>query len=50
MLVGMPSQALETRKFSAATDVWAYGVLLYEIWTKAATPYAGVFSAANFLF
>jgi serine/threonine protein kinase len=34
-------QALESRKFSPATDVWAYGVLLYEIWTKAATPYAG---------
>jgi hypothetical protein len=39
----MQAQALETRKFSAATDVWAYGVLLYEMWTKAATPYAGMY-------
>ncbi len=36
------SQALENKKFSAASDVWAYGVLLYEIWTKAETPYKGM--------
>lgn len=34
-------EALETRKYSVATDVWAYGILLYEIWTKGQTPYDG---------
>ena len=34
-------EALESRKFSTATDVWAYGVLLYEIWADGATPYDG---------
>jgi serine/threonine protein kinase len=32
-------EALDSRKFSAATDCWAYGILLYELWTNAATPY-----------
>lgn len=26
-------------KFSKAGDVWAYGVVLFEIWTRATTPY-----------
>ena len=32
-------EALEDRKFSDMTDVWSCGVLLYEIWTRADTPY-----------
>jgi serine/threonine protein kinase len=32
---------LEQRKFSAASDVWAFGILLYEMWTKGDTPYKG---------
>ena len=35
-------EALEKKKFSAASDVWAYGILLYEIWTRAETPYKGL--------
>jgi hypothetical protein len=32
-------EALDSRKFSAATDCWAYGILLYVLWTNAVTPY-----------
>lgn len=33
-------EALEERRFSEKTDVWACGVLFYEIFTRAETPYA----------
>lgn len=32
-------EVLEKRKFSAKSDVYALGILLYEIWTDGATPY-----------
>ena len=32
-------EALETRKFSQLSDVWSFGILMYEVWTKAALPY-----------
>ena len=32
-------EALEERKFSEQSDVWSFGVLMYEIWTHAETPY-----------
>lgn len=32
-------EVLEQRKFSVRSDMWAAGVLLYEIWTNGATPY-----------
>ena len=34
-------ECLEEHKFSEKSDVWSYAVLLYEVWTKAATPYSG---------
>jgi serine/threonine protein kinase len=34
-------ECLENGRFSSSSDVWAYGVLLYEIWTSADLPYKG---------
>ena len=35
-------EALEHRKFSEKSDVWSFGILLYEIWTRALLPYSGM--------
>ena len=32
-------EALEYSKYSTASDVWSFGVVLYEIWSFAAKPY-----------
>eukprot|EP00049_Salpingoeca_infusionum_P022795 m.8825 g.8825 ORF g.8825 m.8825 type:complete len:2078 (-) comp5402_c0_seq1:291-6524(-) len=34
-------EALETRKYSEKTDVWSFGIVLYELWTRAEVPYKG---------
>lgn len=36
-----PLEAVTQNKFVAKSDVWSFGVLLYEIWTKGAEPYSG---------
>ena len=35
-------EALEEYKFTTASDVWSFGVLMYEIWSKGATPYGDI--------
>lgn len=34
-----PLEAVVQNKFVAKSDVWSFGVLLYEIWNKGQDPY-----------
>ena len=38
----MPPECLLYGKFTSASDVWAYGVLLWEVFTFGQQPYAGL--------
>ncbi|CAB0002070.1 unnamed protein product [Nesidiocoris tenuis] len=38
----MSIEAIEDRVFSTQSDVWAYGILLWELFTLSRTPYPGV--------
>ncbi|XP_038066814.1 plexin-B1-like [Patiria miniata] len=38
----MAPESMERRVYNARTDVWSYGVLLWEIFSKGAKPYPGI--------
>ena len=34
-----PPQALLQRKYSASSDVWSYGIVMFEIWSLGCKPF-----------
>merc|ERR1711935_1327124 len=39
-------EAMQTMRFSEATDVWAFGITILEVFTDGGKPYAGMTNAA----
>ena len=42
-------EALSYRKYSTASDVWSFGVVVYEIWALGTKPYHEMSNAEVFL-
>ena len=41
LLYATSTQALLYKKYSTASDVWSFGVLMYEIWSLGHKPFEG---------
>ena len=41
----MAIESITEERFSTASDVWSFAILLYEIFTKGEMPYAGKIEA-----
>jgi len=44
MIITCAIQALSTRRYSTASDVWSYGVVLFEIWSMGKHPYEDIYN------
>eukprot|EP00038_Savillea_parva_P015664 m.14658 g.14658 ORF g.14658 m.14658 type:complete len:1077 (-) comp3182_c0_seq1:53-3283(-) len=42
-----PPEAYKYKKYSTASDVWSYGITLYEVWTKGGLPYGRKWTNMN---
>ena len=42
-----PPEAYKFKKYSSASDVWSYGITLYEVWTKGGLPYGRKWTNMN---
>lgn len=45
----MAPESLSDYTFSTKSDVWSYGITLFEYFSCAATPYAGILYGEEFL-
>ncbi|KAH9279363.1 Tyrosine-protein kinase sid-3 [Echinococcus granulosus] len=41
-----PPEAIQGRRFSQASDVWSWGVTVWEVWSGGAEPWSGLSSDA----
>lgn len=41
ILCRVAPECITSHKYSEKSDVWSFGVLMWEIWTNAAEPYGG---------
>jgi serine/threonine protein kinase len=42
-----PPEAYKYKKYSTSSDVWSYGITLYEVWTKGGLPYGRKWTNMN---
>ena len=43
-------EALSYKKYSTASDVWSFGIVLYEIWALGIKPYHNMINAEVYIY